>query len=154
MIKHGRHIVVVICLYQQSWGECFSYFWHSPKWCAMPPTLRFLKLLVGIEYLLISYNFKCYGMFELALPYDQTGKNTCSIHEKNPSNISTSLKHRFALHPTVVGFGWLRSRNRWGSKSPDGPFPLLLQLSEFLTWTWSLSSSIVFPWKCAVKMLM
>ena len=57
VIKHGRH--VVSCLYRQPRGGCFSYSWRSPKGCAMPPTLFGVSNITSIEYLLISYNFKC-----------------------------------------------------------------------------------------------
>ena len=42
---------------------CFSYSWHSPKGCAMHPTLLKASNIVCIENLIISYHFKCQGTF-------------------------------------------------------------------------------------------
>ena len=40
----------------------FSCSWHSWKGCAMPPTLFEVSNITNIQYLLISYHFRCYEM--------------------------------------------------------------------------------------------
>ena len=61
VIKHGCN--VVSCSYRQPQGGCFAYSWHSPEGWAMPLTLFKVSNITSVEYLLISYHFKCLGMF-------------------------------------------------------------------------------------------
>ena len=61
VIKHGCQ--VVSCSHQQTREGCFfSSSWCSWNGCAMPPTLFEVSNITSIQYLLISYHFKCYEM--------------------------------------------------------------------------------------------